>query len=235
MTVVIVDDEKLAIEELVFQLSLCEDVHILATFMDPDIAEEFILNNHVDLVFLDIQMPGNNGIKFAKKLFDRKNIHIIFVTAHTEYAVHSYEINATDYLLKPISNTRLMKALDKVHQRKKQMQIDQNIKPFIVINESGVLKPIQFSDIVYCRANDKYVDLFTRQKRYQYDGTISRLQELLNANDFFRCHRSYIINLNHIAVIEPVERTFLIQMTGMTELIPVSRSNTSTFKEKMSI
>ncbi|MBM7561177.1 LytR/AlgR family response regulator transcription factor [Fusibacter tunisiensis] len=116
MTVVIVDDEKLAIEELVFQLSLCEDVHILATFMDPDIAEEFILNNHVDLVFLDIQMPGNNGIKF--------------VTAHTEYAVHSYEINATDYLLKPISNTRLMKALDKVHQRKKQMLADQNIKPF---------------------------------------------------------------------------------------------------------
>lgn len=237
MNVVIVDDEHLAIEELVFQLSLCDDIHISNTFMDPERAYDYILDHEIDIVFLDIQMPGTNGLKFARKILSVKNIHIIFVTAYTEYAVFSYELDAVDYLLKPINNARLAKALEKVRNnshisRQKPQRI---IKDFLLIYEKDVLKPIRYDDISYCRADDKHVEIYTKKQKFFYDNNIGKLEEVLEGSHFFRCHRSFIINLKHIAMIEPVERSYLIKMEGFNELIPISRSNVHAFKKIMSI
>ncbi len=235
MNVVIVDDEHLAIEELVFQLSLCDDIHISNTFMDSEKAFHFIMNNEIDIVFLDIQMPGTNGLKFAKKILSEKNVHVIFVTAYTEYAVFSYEIDAIDYILKPINNARLVKALEKVKNSSDRQKPQKIMKEFLLIYEKDVLKPIKFDEISYCRADDKHVEIFTKSQKYYYDNNIGKLEEMLDESYFFRCHRSFIINLKHIAMIEPAERTYLVKMVGFNELIPISRSNVQTFKRIMSI
>lgn len=235
MNVVIVDDEHLAIEELVFQLSLFDYIQISSTFMDSEKAYDYIMGNEIDIVFLDIQMPGTNGLKFAKKILSEKNVHIIFVTAFTEYAVFSYELDAVDYLLKPINNARLAKALEKVNLSGLRQRPQKVMKDFLLIYENDVLKPIKYDDISYCRADDKHVKIYTRNQKYYYDNNIGKLEEMLDESYFFRCHRSFIINLKHIAMIEPVERTYLVKMVGYNELIPISRSNVQTFKKIMSI
>ena len=235
MNVVIVDDEHLAIEELVFQLSLFDDIHISNTFMDSDKAYDYIMDHDIDIVFLDIQMPGTNGLKFANKILSAKKIHIIFVTAYTEYAVFSYELNAVDYLLKPINNARLAKALEKVNNSVLRQKPQKVVKDFLLIYENDVLKPIKYDEISYCRADDKHVEIFTKNQKFYYDSTIGKLEEMLDESHFFRCHRSFIINLKHIALIEPVERTYLVKMVGYSELIPISRSNVQAFKIIMSI
>lgn len=235
MNVVIVDDEHLAIEEMVFQLSLFEDIHISNTYMDPEKAYDYIMNHDIDVLFLDIQMPGINGLKFAKKILLEKNVHIIFVTAFTEYAVFSYELDAVDYLLKPINNARLAKALEKVNLNRLRQKPQKVMKDFLLIYENEVLKPIKYDDISYCRADDKHVEIFTNNQKFYYDNNIGKLEEMLDESTFFRCHRSFIINLKHIALIEPIERTYLVKMVGYNELIPISRSNVQAFKKIMSI
>ncbi|MBE0450384.1 MAG: response regulator transcription factor [Clostridia bacterium] len=235
MNVVIVDDEYLAIEELVFQLSLCDDLHISDTFMDSEKAYDYIISHDIDIVFLDIQMPGTNGLKFAKKILSEKKIHVIFVTAYTEYAVFSYELNAVDYLLKPINNARLVKALEKVRNSSNRQKPQRIVKDFLLIYEKDVLKPIRYDDITYCRADDKHVEIFTKNQKFLYENTIGKLEEILESSHFFRCHRSFIINLKQIAMIEPVERSYLVKMEGSNELIPISRSNIQAFKKIMSI
>lgn len=235
MNVVIVDDEHLAIEELKFQLSLCDDIHVVKTFQNPDEAYDYLSTNNVDLVFLDIQMPGNNGLKLARMLKTTKDIQVIFVTAFTDYAVHSYDLDAVDYLLKPINTTRLMKAIGKVHLNHTNRNNIKLQKDFILIYDHDVLKPVKYDEIVYCRANDKNVEIFTKTSKLCFDNTIGKLQELLNQPYFFRCHRSYIINLRQIDVIEPIERSYLIKLNGVDELIPISRSNVTEFKKIMAI
>ncbi len=235
MNVVIIDDEYLAIEELVFQLSLCDDIQVKNTFMDPEKAFDYIMTHDIDLVFLDIQMPGTNGLKCAKKIVSQKNIHIIFVTAFAEYAVFSYELDALDYLLKPINNARLNKSLDKVRQSRSKVIPKKIIKDFLLIYEKEVLRPIKYDEIRYCRANDKHVEIFTNNQIFSYENNIGKLEESLQDSFFFRCHRSFIINLKFITVIEPVERTYLVKVEGFNELIPISRSNVLTFKKMMDI
>lgn len=235
MNVVIVDDEYLAIEELAFQLSLCDDIQVKSTFMDPEKAFDYIVSHDVDVVFLDIQMPGTNGLKCAKKILSQKNIRIIFVTAFTEYAVSSYELDAADYLLKPINNARLNKSLDKVRQLNSGTCTHKIKRDFLLIYEKEVLRPIKYNDIRYCRANDKHVEIFTKDQIYVYENNIGKLEEALQDPAFFRCHRSYIINLKRISIIEPVERTYLVKMEDASELIPISRSNVQTFKKMMDI
>ncbi|GAB6110010.1 LytR/AlgR family response regulator transcription factor [Fusibacter bizertensis] len=235
MNVVIVDDEYLAIEELAFQLSLCDDIQVKSTFMDPEKAFDYIISHDVDVVFLDIQMPGTNGLKCAKKILSQKNIRIVFVTAFTEYAVSSYELDAADYLLKPINNARLNKSLDKVRQLDSGTCAHKINRDFLLIYEKEVLRPIKYNDIRYCRANDKHVEIFTKDQIFVYENNIGKLEESLQDPAFFRCHRSYIINLKRISIIEPVERTYLVKMEDASELIPISRSNVQTFKKMMDI
>ncbi len=235
MNVVIVDDEHLAIEELAFQLSLCDDIQVKNTFMDPEKAFDYIMSHDIDIVFLDIQMPGTNGLRCAKRILSKKNIHIIFVTAYTEYAVFSYELDAVDYLLKPINSARLNLSLDKVRSFRSRTSPQKMIKDFLLIYEKEVLRPIKYDEIRYCRANDKHVEIFTKNQMFLYENNIGKLEESLQDSVFFRCHRSYIINLKHITLVEPVERTYLVKMEDFSELIPISRSNVQSFKKMMDI
>lgn len=236
LKVVIIDDEPLAIEELKYLLNLHTEIDSITTFNSPSEGETYIHQNKPDLVFLDIQMPRRNGIEIAKtmqgKLPDTK---IIFVTAYDAYALDAFEVHAFDYLLKPISSNRLNTALNKLLAQMHTRPNHSTEKPFITLYKKGIYEPVKLSDIIYCHSDEGLVTIYTAHETYHYNGNFCNLKDGLHEHTFFRCHRSFIINLHHIEKIEPTERAYLVKMHGQETLIPVARSNSNQFKKLMSI
>ncbi|MBN2259042.1 MAG: response regulator transcription factor [Clostridiales bacterium] len=242
---VIVDDEHLAIEELNYLLSFHEEINVINTFTNPVEAKIYLKHSPPDLVFLDIQMPRKSGLEIARTLLSSSpKIKIIFVTAYDSYAIEAFSVNAIDYLLKPTSRERLDLTLERVivqnqalhnENLNKAVESISNNKNFITLYSNGIFVPIKFNDIIYCQSDEGLVTIITEKQKFNYSGTLSNLEEIFTSPCFFRCHRSYIINIEHVEKIEPTERTYIIKMKNIDELIPVSRSNTQTFKKIMSI
>jgi len=236
LKVVIIDDEPLAIEELKYLLNLHTEIENLTVFNSPSEGECYIHQTKPDLVFLDIQMPRRNGIEIAKAMQDKlPDTKIIFVTAYDAYALDAFEVHAFDYLLKPISSCRLNAALNKIVSQTSTRYSKPQGKAFITLYKRGIYEPVKLTDIIYCHSDEGLVTIHTAHETYHYNGNFCNLKDGLNADSFFRCHRSFIINLHHIEKIEPTERAYLVKMHGHETLIPVARSNSNQFKKVMSI
>jgi DNA-binding LytR/AlgR family response regulator len=244
-TAVIIDDENLAIEELKYLVSQNKSIEVIGTFTNPLHALDFLKNHSVDVVFLDIQMPMKSGLELAKDIMHLiKSPKIIFVTAYDTYAIDAFNVNAIDYILKPTSQERLDQAVNKVIIDKKEDYNDKintfidNIpqnKDFITLYVDGIFMPIRYENIVFCQSDGGLVTIFTKNKEIPFSDTLSSLEASFTPPYFFRCHRSYIVNIQYIEKIEPTERTYLLKMIGNDKLIPVSRSNVLKFKKIMSI
>ncbi len=119
MKAILIDDEQLALTYLEYQLSSIDIINIIGKYTDTALAREAIVNNEVDVVFLDIQMPEINGLEFAEQLLEKKPfLDIVFITAHQEYAIAAFEINALDYILKPVNSKRLIKTINRIQNQK---------------------------------------------------------------------------------------------------------------------
>lgn len=244
-TAVIIDDERLAIEELKYLMSHNNRLHVVETFTNPIHAYEYLRANPVDIVFLDIQMPMKSGLDLAKDLMRIDYVpKIVFVTAYDSYAIEAFDVNAVDYILKPTSQERLDQAVQKVistHREDQSTAIHSMIEQvsrkqeFITLYTDGIFVPVRYENIIYCRSDDGVVTIHTKDRVIPFGDTLSRLEETLVSPCFFRCHRSYLVNIQHIEKIEPTERTYLLKMVDEEELIPVSRSNVHLFKKIMSI
>lgn len=233
---IIIDDEQLAIEELKYLLGSYKEIEVIGTFTNSNDGECFIYSHKPDIIFLDIQMPRRSGLEIAKLLLEsNQQMHLIFVTAYENYAMNAFDVNATDYLLKPITEKRLEFALQKVLGSHKVQEINAVGSRFITLYNKGVYEPVRFSDIVYCHSDEGSVRIFTHRLTYEYSGNFSMLESLLNDHSFFRCHRSYIVNIEKIEKVEPTERSYLLQLKHSGHLIPVARSHASRFKKVMSI
>lgn len=242
---VIIDDEQLAIEELKYLLEPYKEVEVIGAFTNSNEGERFIYSHKPDLVFLDIQMPRRTGLEIAKLLLaSEKPMFLIFVTAFDTYAMDAFDVSATDYLLKPITEKRLEFALKKVLQNYHKanfnypsldIEAHTSCGRFITLYNKGVYEPVKFSDILYCHADEGTVSISTPKLTYEYSGNISMLESILDSRFFFRCHRSYIVNIDKIEKVEPTERSYLLKLQQSRQLIPVARSHTSEFKKIMSI
>lgn len=169
----------------------------------------------IDLMFLDIEMPLVNGIAFLKTLPQPPKV--IFTTAYAEYALEGYELNVVDYLLKPFSYERFVKAVDKVKQ-----PIDipvQNDDTYVVIKEKEGLLKIPHNEILYIEASGDYMKIVTHAKSYLTHITMKKLEELLPAGQFVRTHKSYIVALKQIRLLKT---DGLVLMNNIT--VPVSNS-----------
>lgn len=155
MKVVCVDDESLALEFIEQQLEKIDEITVRATFINPLDGMDYIVNHDVDIVFLDIQMPHINGIQVAEKILEKKPyLPIVFVTAYNEFAVEAFQLNALDYIVKPISVDRLKVTLSRVkekiaHEKKETLLLKVNylqiqLAPFLAFGEGDELKPIQW-------------------------------------------------------------------------------------------
>jgi two-component system LytT family response regulator len=226
---IIIDDEARAIESLSKTIEkYCTDVSILATGNNVIQAVELIKKHNPDIIFLDVQMPEENGFALFQKL-NNITADIIFTTAHTQYALQAFRVSAFDFLQKPIDFRMLQETLAK-YTSKKKIQLTQQRIELLIQNISNNAKQfdklilpandayiiINPPDILYCQADGAYTRFFLiNGESYFVSNNIGFYQDALPAQTFFRIHRSSIVNLNHIKKYDKQNRQITLS-TGTT-------------------
>ena len=226
---IIVDDELNAIKTLEWELSSLESwVKVDKTFTKAEDAIEYLTYNsqNVDLVFLDIQMPTMNGFDFLDS-FKTRNFEVIFVTAYDEYAIKAIKESAVDYILKPVEQEELEKALKKIVSKHKQKD-QHNGK--ITIPLENKLMFLDSDDIIYCKSDGNYSKIHTDKESYLISKTLKFVENLLPSDQFYRIHQSYIVNLKCITAFD--RSTNYVQLNNQKQL-PVSRSKRSDFLHQL--
>lgn len=228
---VIIEDEKLARNRLKLLLDHYSDtIEVVGEAENGFLGIELIAKQKPELIFLDIQMPGMTGFEMLIKL---ENIPlVIFTTAYDEFALKAFETNAIDYLLKPITLERLDHAISKLKlmtgqkYETKMMEFLDTLKPsggsYIKVKTGAVTRLIQYTDVFYFCAEEKYTCLFTENQKYYINDTLTGLEKILPDN-FKRIHRSAIINIEHVKeILQLSTNKSMVIMQNNSEL-PISR------------
>ena len=196
---IIIEDEPLAVKILSDYISQVPFLELQGKFKDAILAAEYLRDHHTDLIFLDIHLPKLKGMNFLRTLTDAPAV--IITTAYHQYAVEGFELNVTDYLLKPFEFERFLAAVNKVkitqtitlEQKNKEEQ-----KEFIFINVQKRKVKIHFEDILYIESQREYVKIVTTKKSYLSKMSTNEIELILPSTLFKRIHRSFIISLNKI-------------------------------------
>lgn len=206
MNCIIVDDEPIARKGIQKLVEKIPELELLDSFNSAEAAALFLINHSVELIFLDIQMPGINGIEFARSI--PKQTLIIFTTAYSEYALDSYEVEAIDYLVKPIQPDRFQKAVDKAisyhalltTEEKKSVEAGvENIEnDFIFVKSDRRYFKVSLKDILFVEGLKDYVIIQLEDQRIITRMTLKTMEEMLPGKLFLRINRSYIVNVNRI-------------------------------------
>ncbi len=265
LTALIIDDEKLAREELEFLLESEDDVEVLAQASNGIEAVDLIRTHQPDVVFLDVQMPGLDGFAVLRKLLEGGGAEslpqIIFATAFDQYAVRAFDVNALDYLLKPFDRKRVLQALGRVRSRVQESPsgtaagspvgtAEQLAALLRLLEQTGASRPqaaskivlqagsrlllVDQKDICYAAVDDGTVTVATNSLEGQSKcRTLDELIELLDPALFWRAHRSYVVNLNHIREVVPwFKSSYQLRMDDRkASEIPVSRMQTRRLRE----
>jgi two-component system response regulator LytT len=272
MTALIVDDERLAREELKYLLDSAGGVEVIAQGQNGIEAVHLIRTHHPDVVFLDVQMPGLDGFAVLKKLLERDDAdrmpQIIFATAFDQYAVRAFDVNAIDYLLKPFDRARVLQALERARQRLQEMhQLDSgatpenalaDVKPSdarldallrlmeqqqagvrprsgkIILQAHNRLLLADQKDICFAAIEEGIISVVTPTlEGHSKCRTIEELLELLDPSVFWRAHRSFVVNINHIKEVVPwFKSSYQLRMDDRKQTeIPVSRAQTRRLRE----
>ncbi|WP_346930404.1 LytTR family DNA-binding domain-containing protein [Clostridium sp.] len=233
MNCIIVDDESPSREELKYFINNFSNIKIVSEFDDSIKALEYIEENKPDIIFLDINMPKLDGIALCKIIshFPKQSL-IIFITAHKDYAVDAFEIQAYDYILKPYSEERIVSTLKKIEKLSDKKSINNKIT--LWKDNKMIVKNI--IDISYCEAKERETLIYINGVQYSVNCSISEFYKKLPKELFYRSHRSYIINTDKITEIVPwFNNTFMLKLQGEKVDIPVSRNNIVEFKQIMGI
>ncbi|MDF1696049.1 MAG: LytTR family DNA-binding domain-containing protein [Saprospiraceae bacterium] len=234
---IIIDDERSSLESLEFELTnYCDDVTVVAKYNDPLLAINEIHKHTPDLLFLDIEMPGLNGFEFLQKL-DNRNFDVVFVTAYDQFAIRAFEFNAIGYIMKPVRKNKLIQAVNKVRSNRDHQFDNQKLSALIQnihVQGAGQLDRValptgegyslvKVDDITYLQAESNYTWVFIADgSKYLVAKTLKDVTTLINRTQFFRAHKSYFVNLNHVQRYIRGQGGYLVMVSG--EQIPVSRS-----------
>ena len=240
----ILDDESLARDLLRHYLSKDERVEIVGECSNGFEGVLAIQEQNPDLVFLDIQMPKITGFEMLELVSNPPVI--IFSTAYDQYAIRAFEANAIDYLLKPYPSERVTAALNKAVEKLKTKSIDPEINKLIKTHdeESGILnrivvksgrkiQVIPVESIQYIESQDDFVMIYCNEGHFMKQKTMKFFEEHLDANQFVRIHRSYLLNLSHISEIQQYEKESWIVLTKQGAKLKVSKAGYSNLKEKL--
>ncbi len=247
----IADDEQLARDELCYLLESFPQVEVVGQATNGLEAASLAQKLKPDLLFLDIQMPGLDGFQVVRKLMSHGESvpRIIFVTAYDQYAIRAFEINAVDYLLKPVEKTRLGEAIARTHReiadnRPLMHQIERILEALeqplkrVAVKRGEHYRLVDSKDIVYATVEDGIVSIATNESTATCNlRTLDELMASLDPAVFWRVHRSYIINMQRIKEVIPwFNRTVQLKMSDNDETqIPVSRSHTRRLKEHLKL
>ncbi len=272
LTALIIDDEPLARQELLYLLDAAGDVQVLAQGTNGIEAVDLIRTHKPDVIFLDVQMPGLDGFAVLKKVLaqDKKGRlpQVVFATAYDQYAVRAFEVNAVDYLLKPFDKARLIKTLEKVRLRVAaagdagtggtslasgldtaaeakldallRMIEERNVQPAparsgkVVVRAQNRLLLVDQKDVCFASIEGGTISVVT--KTVEGDSNCRTLEELMEQLDpeaFWRAHRSFVVNIQHIREVVPwFKSSYQLRMDDRKQTeIPVSRSQTKRLRE----
>jgi DNA-binding LytR/AlgR family response regulator len=251
----IIDDELPARSELGFLLDDIEGVTVAGEAGNVRDAVALIKKTPADVIFLDINMPGITGLQLAEGL---KTSHpnppaLVFVTAHSHFAVKAFEVDAIDYLVKPVELCRLRSAIDKVHVRLVQQRgdvqrgeegsvctesalTDQSDNTKIMVNKGGKKLFIPIRDVCYIMAKDDYSYIFTADDRYLSTKTLVKIESQFEETSIFRIHRRYLINLTKVTSVNSIKGGALtLTVEGAEEELPVSRRRVPALKQALEL
>jgi two-component system response regulator LytT len=250
ISTLVIDDEKPARDELVFLLKAFPEINLIGQGKNGVEALNLIKEFSPDLVFLDVQMPGLDGFGVIKKLADRKMRvpHIVFATAYDHYAVQAFEVNAVDYVLKPFDKPRLAKAISRA-KRMLEASVSPADRLETLVSQLGLVKSqptkllvkaqqrmllVDSEDVVYASIEDGLITVIASDlegtSNYR---TIEELQASLDSEKFWRAHRSYLVNINHIKEVVPwFKSSYVLKMDDKKgSEVPVSRAQTKRMRE----
>lgn len=245
MRAIVIDDERLARKELITLLNQLESVEVVGEAVNVDDAKDKIEQLNPDVIFLDIQMPEKTGFDLLEEL---DNVpHVIFTTAYDEYALKAFQVNALDYLLKPIEPKRLEEAISKL-----QNKIDGNQKADVEGSSNFNSKKLNLDDQVFVKDGDRcwfvklsnvrlfesdgnYIKVYFDNFKPMIHKSLNALDERLDEKSFFRASRKHIINLGWVEGIEPWFNGGLVVTLKGGDKIEVSRRQAARFKEMMSL
>jgi len=246
LTTLVVDDEQLACDELAFLLKDFPEVEIVGTGSNGLEAVELIQRFEPDLVFLDVNMPGLDGMGVVRRLREKEIDlpHFIFVTAYDQYAVEAFRLEAMDYLLKPVDKARLAETIERARRDSQDRQqktaeqpqprpaTPQRSKLLVKANNRNFIVDAQ--DVIYATIDSGLITLVTTQMEGQSNyRTIEDLQASLDRETFWRVHRSYLVNINKIKEVVPwFKSSYQLRMDDRKHTeIPVSRVQTRRLRE----
>ena len=257
LTALIVDDEPLARQELLYLLQSAEGVEVVAQGSNGIEAVELIRAHKPDVVFLDVQMPGLDGFAVLKKLLDKKMDipQVVFATAFDQYAVRAFEVNAVDYLLKPFDRKRVLKTVEKVRAKLNgngeaagdakldallklvEARTATQAKPStgkVIVRALGRLLLVDQREICYASIEGGTISVVTRGVEGESNcRTLEELMDQLDPEAFWRAHRSFVVNLQHIREVVPwFKSSYQLRMDDPKKTeIPVSRAQTKRLRE----
>ena len=241
MKVIIVEDEILAQQELSWLIKEHSQMEIVGTFDDGLDVLKFLQHNKVDALFLDINIPSLDGVLLAQNIsqFAHKPF-IVFITAWKEHAVEAFELEVFDYILKPYQESRIINMLQKLETAFQQQSGTGASSPAVRENDTiNLIKDeriivTSIHDIYYAEAHEKMTFVYTRRDEFVMPMNITEFCSKLPAAHFFRCHRSYCVNLDKIREIEPwFNNTYILRLRDLDFQVPVSRSKVKEFRQLM--
>ena len=244
MKTIIIDDEPLARSIIREYLQHHPELELVAECNDGFEGVKAIQQLQPELIFLDIQMPKINGFEMLELIEDPPSV--IFTTAFDEYAIKAFESHAVDYLLKPFSRERFDKAVSKLLQpgktgREKLAPLLESVSNSpgeqhrVVVKLAGKIRIIPVEDIYYLEAADDYVKVHTREGAFLKNKTMGHFESVLNANQFVRTHRSFMVNVTEITRIDPYEKDNHLAILKSGGRVPVSKAGYSKLKSVLGL
>lgn len=253
LTALVADDEELARDELCFLLGQLDGIDVVAEAANGMEALDEIARHAPDVAFLDVQMPGLTGFEVARQLMDAgTGPSVIFVTAYDQRAIEAFEVNAVDYVLKPVDSARLETAVSRARKRRNdseplQGQLDRLVRMMegqkdrrdqVAVRVNGRFVLVRAEEIIHASLVEDSINIVTNQvSGTSNDRTLEELHARLDPELFWRVHRSHLVNINKVKEIVPwFSRNYILRMTDpkATE-IPVSRSQTRRLREYLKL
>jgi two-component system, LytTR family, response regulator LytT len=246
LTTVVVDDEKLACDELSFLLRDFPEVEVIATGCNGLEAVELIQKLEPELVFLDVNMPGLDGLGVVRRLRERDLDlpHFIFVTAYDQFAVEAFRLEAMDYLLKPVEKARLTETIERARRAIQERKVPDAIaapktapaapRTKLMVRANNRFLIVDANDVIYATIDNGLITLVTTHfEGHSNYRTIEDLQASLDRDMFWRVHRSYLVNINRIKEVVPwFKSSYQLRMDDKKQTeVPVSRVQTRRLRE----
>ncbi|KYP15184.1 LytTR family DNA-binding domain-containing protein [Flavihumibacter sp. CACIAM 22H1] len=203
MKTLIVDDNAIARATMKQLASQVKEIQVVGECSNAMDAYNLLQEKPVDLILLDIEMPGMSGIELTQAIRNSQSL-IIFTTSKKEYAAEAFELNVADYIVKPVNPARFLQAISKAGEllQSKKEQFKSNEEEFVFIRDSAIVRRLKLDDILFAEAMGDYVKIHTAQKFYAIHTTLKSVEDRLPSSRFLRVHRSYLVALHKIDTIQ---------------------------------